>query len=309
MIFTHAACLAHEPGPGHPESPARLAAVIDALVSPDFSNLRRQQAPLATREQLERVHDSAMVASIFHASPRDGSVRLDPDTAMSPGSLEAALRAAGAVVAAIDSVFADDVVSRRAFCAVRPPGHHATAHVPMGFCLFNSVAVGAAHALARAEVERVAIIDFDVHHGNGTQDIFASDPRVLYVSSHQSPLYPGTGAASEQGVGNIVNLPLPPGSGGREFARAWSGIGLPAINSFAPDLILVSAGFDAHRLDPLANLNLEAGDYAWLTTELVALADRHCAGRIVSALEGGYSLTALRECTHAHVAALFTASV
>lgn len=305
MIFTHAACLAHEPGPGHPESPARLGAVIDALRSPDFANLRRHQAPLATREQLERAHHPTMVAAIFDASPREGTVRLDPDTAMSPGSLEAALRAAGAVIGAIDAVFADRAETNRAFCAVRPPGHHATPQLPMGFCLFNSIAVGAAHALAHADVERVAIIDFDVHHGNGTQDIFARDPRVMYVSSHQSPLYPGTGAASEHGVGNIVNLPLPPGSGGREFAQAWIGIGLPAIDAFAPDLILISAGFDAHRLDPLANLNLEAGDYAWLTQQLVGLADRHCAGRIVSALEGGYSLTALRECTHAHVAALF----
>ena len=307
MIFTHAACLAHEPGPGHPESPARLAAVIDALLSPDFSNLRRHHAPVATREQLDRVHDPAMIAAIFEASPGEGTVRLDPDTAMSPGSLEAALRAAGAVVGAIDAVFAVDADVNRAFCAVRPPGHHATPQLPMGFCLFNSIAVGAAHALARADVERVAVVDFDVHHGNGTQDIFATDPRVLYVSSHQSPLYPGTGAASEHGVGNIVNLPLPPGSGSREFAQAWTGIGLPAIDAFAPDLILVSAGFDAHRLDPLANLDLEAADFAWLTTELAALADRHCGGRIVSALEGGYSLTALRECTHAHVAALFAA--
>ncbi len=307
MIFTHAACLAHEPGPGHPESPARLAAVIEALLSPGFATLPRHQAPVATREQLERVHDAAMIATIFDAAPEIGTLRLDPDTAMSPGSLEAALRAAGAVVAAIDAVFADAADARRAFCAVRPPGHHATGKLPMGFCLFNSIAVGAAHALARADLSRVAVIDFDVHHGNGTQDIFAGDARVLYVSSHQSPLYPGTGAASELGVGNLVNLPLPPGSGSREFARAWTDVGLPAIDAFAPDLVLVSAGFDAHRLDPLANLNLEADDFAWLTRALVALAERHSEGRIVSALEGGYSLTALRECTHAHITALFAA--
>lgn len=280
---------------------------MEALLSPGFSNLRHHQAPVATREQLERVHDVAMVATIFDAAPESGTLRLDPDTAMSPGSLEAALRAAGAVVAAIDAVFADVADPRRAFCAVRPPGHHATGKLPMGFCLFNSIAVGAAHALARADVNRVAVIDFDVHHGNGTQDIFASDARVLYVSSHQSPLYPGTGAASELGVGNLVNLPLPPGSGSREFAQAWTQVGLPAIDAFAPDLVLVSAGFDAHRLDPLANLNLESDDYAWLTRELVTLAERHSEGRIVSALEGGYSLTALRECTHAHVTALFAA--
>ncbi len=248
-----------------------------------------------------------MIDAIFAATPSDATVRLDADTVLSPGSLEAALRAAGAVVAAVDSVFASAALGKRAFCAVRPPGHHATAHLAMGFCLFNSIAVGAAHALERPDVKRVVIVDFDVHHGNGTQDIFASDPRVLYLSSHQSPLYPGTGAASEHGVGNIVNLPLPPGSGGREFALVWSTVGLPALEAHRPDLILISAGFDAHRLDPLANLNLDAADFAWLTSELVAMAERHCAGRVVSALEGGYSLTALRECTHAHLAALFSA--
>lgn len=307
VIFTHAACLEHAPGPGHPESPARLAAVLEALLAPEFSRIRRRQAPLATREQLELVHERAMVDAIFDASPVDTTVRLDADTTMSPGSLEAGLRAAGAVVAAIDWAFAATTGRARAFCAVRPPGHHATRHLPMGFCLFNSVAVGAAHALARSDVERVAIIDFDVHHGNGTQDIFAHDPRVMYVSSHQSPLYPGTGAAGEHGVGNIVNLPLAPGSGGREFAQAWSTIGIPAIDAFRPQLLLISAGFDAHRLDPLANLDLDAADFAWLTAELGALADQRCHGRVVSALEGGYSLTALRDCTRAHVAALFLA--
>ncbi|MEO6064893.1 MAG: histone deacetylase family protein [Lysobacterales bacterium] len=306
MILTHTACLEHAPGPGHPESPARLAAVLDALGAPEFSRLQRRQAPRATRAQLERVHDPAMIDAIFAATPSDTTVRLDADTVLSPGSIEAALRAAGAVVAAVDSVFTPATPDTRAFCAVRPPGHHATPQLPMGFCLFNSIAVGAVHALERADVKRVAIIDFDVHHGNGTQDIFASDPRVLYVSSHQSPLYPGTGAATEHGVGNIVNLPLPPGSGGREFAHAWSSVGLPALEAHRPDLLLISAGFDAHRLDPLANLNLDAGDFAWLTVELVALAERHCAGRIVSALEGGYSLTALRQCTHAHLSALFS---
>ncbi len=307
MIFTHAACFDHEPGVGHAESPARLAAVMDALLAPEFSRLPRRQATRATRLQLERVHDQAMIDAVFAASPSQGEVRLDEDTTMSPGSLEAALRAAGAVVDAVDTVLAGNPGSSRVFCAVRPPGHHATRGLPMGFCLFNSVAVGAAEALARAGIERVAIIDFDVHHGNGTQDIFAGDSRVLYVSSHQSPLYPGTGAEDEHGVGNIVNLPLPPGSGGREFREAWTRSGLPAIDAHRPDLIFVSAGFDAHRLDPLANLELEASDYAWLTGELVALADRHCAGRIVSALEGGYNLTALGECTRAHLSMLFAA--
>ncbi len=306
LIFTHAACFEHEPGAGHPESPARLAAVLDALQAPEFAHAQRHQSPRATREQLERVHDRAMLDAIFAAAPAAETVRLDADTAMSPGSLEAALRAAGAVIAAIDAVF-DGSAHTRAFCAVRPPGHHATQQLPMGFCLFNSIAVGAAYALSRDDVARIAIVDFDVHHGNGTQDIFAGDPRVLYVSSHQSPLYPGTGDATEKGIGNLVNLPLPPGSGGPEFARGWSAQGLPAIDAHRPDLLLVSAGFDAHRLDPLANLNLDAADFAWLTGELVALADRHCSGRIVSTLEGGYSLTALRECTGAHFGALFSA--
>jgi len=305
MIFTHAACLAHEPGPGHPESPARLAAVLKALAAPAFAHLPRHAAPRATPAQLARVHEPGMIDAIHRAAPTGSTIRLDPDTAMSPGSLEAALRASGAVVAAVEAVNASSGSQARAFCAVRPPGHHATQGASMGFCLFNGVAVAAAHALAECGIERVAIVDFDVHHGNGTQDIFARDARVLYVSSHQSPLYPGTGAANEHGVGNLVNLPLAPGSGPASFRDAWERVGLPAIDAHAPQLILVSAGFDAHRLDPLANLDLGAEDLGWLTRELVQLADRHCEGRIVSTLEGGYSLTALEECTHAHAVALF----
>ncbi len=221
---------------------------------------------------------------------------------MSPASADAALRAAGAVCAAVDAAIAG--THRRAFCAVRPPGHHATRDTSMGFCLFNSVAVGAAHAIATHGLERVAIVDFDVHHGNGTQDIFWSDARVLYASSHQWPLYPGTGARNETGAGNIVNAPLRPGSGSAEFRRAHEDIVLPALEHFAPELVLISAGFDAHRLDPLANLNLVADDYAWITERLVDIAERHARGRVVSSLEGGYSLTALRESTAAHVSAL-----
>ena len=301
ILYTHPACLAHEPGPGHPESPSRLQAVLEALDTDRFAALDTVQAPRATREQLLLTHDSAMIDVIFDNAPREGYVRLDADTAMCPHSLEAALRAAGAVCAAVDAGL--DGSSPRAFCAVRPPGHHATREAPMGFCLFNSVAVGAAYALARG-LERVAIVDFDVHHGNGTQDIFWDEPRVLYASTHQSPLYPGTGLRTETGAGNIVNAPLPAGSGSLEFRAAIAHVVLPALHDFRPQLVLVSAGFDAHRLDPLADLNLDADDYAWVTGELVHIAQTYASGRIISSLEGGYSLTALRQSTVAHVAAM-----
>ena len=299
-IYTHPSCREHDTGPGHPESPARLAAVLDALDEPRFAALARIEAPRATRAQLARVHAPALIEQILDPDA-PGWRPLDADTWMSPASAEAALRAAGAIVAAVDAAIADP--RQRAFCAVRPPGHHATPDQAMGFCLFNNVAVGAAHALARG-IERVAIVDFDVHHGNGTQDIFWNTPNVLYASSHQSPLYPGSGAREEVGAGNIVNAPLLPESGSAAFRAAYEILVLPALEAFAPQLVLISAGFDAHRLDPLANLNLDADDYAWLTARLVDLANRHAEGRIVSSLEGGYSLTALRESTAAHVAAL-----
>jgi acetoin utilization deacetylase AcuC-like enzyme len=301
LLYTHPACLRHDAGPGHPESPSRLRAVLEALDADKFAALERIEAPQATRAQLARVHDAALIDLVFGNAPREGLLRIDADTAMSPDSLEAALRAAGAVCAAVDAVL--DGPQARAFCAVRPPGHHATRAAAMGFCLFNSVAAGAAHALARG-VERVAIVDFDVHHGNGSQDIFWSEPRVMYASTHQWPLYPGTGAARETGAGNIVNAPLPPGSGSDEFRAAFDAIVLPALRAFAPQLLLISAGFDAHRLDPLADLNLGFSDYRWATEQLVAIADASASGRIVSSLEGGYSLTALRESTVAHVGAL-----
>lgn len=256
---------------------------------------------MASREALLRVHTTALLATVLD-TPVPEARRLDPDTVLSPASPEAALRAAGAGVAAVDWVMA--VPGRHAFCAVRPPGHHATGDTAMGFCLFNSIAVAAAHALAAYGLRRVAVVDFDVHHGNGTQDIFANDARVMYVSSHQSPLYPGTGRNNEHGVGNIENAELAPGSGSADFREAWTKRLLPALDRYSPQLLLVSAGFDAHRLDPLADLNLESADYAWLTTELAALAGRHTQGRLVSMLEGGYSLTALRDCAVAHVRAL-----
>ena len=299
-LYTHPSCLRHSGGPGHPESPARLSAVIEALEA-GLPGRPWTQAPPATRAQLRRVHADALLCEVLDI-PVDGQRRLDADTAMNPDSAEAALCAAGAVCAAVDAVMRGE--AKRAFCAVRPPGHHATPSHAMGFCLFNSIAVGAAHAVEAHRLERVAVIDFDVHHGNGTQDIFWNEPRVMYVSSHQRGLYPGTGASDERGRGNVFNVPLPEGCAGPLFRRAWSEKLLPEIDAFRPQLVMISAGFDAHRLDPLAGLMLEADDYAWITTELAAIADRHAQGRIVSSLEGGYSLTALRDCSVAHVKAL-----
>jgi acetoin utilization deacetylase AcuC-like enzyme len=298
-VYTHPDCLGHDPGTGHPESPSRLAAVTGALRDA-FPGLDWREAPLAQRDQVLRAHSPALVERLFDADGK--SLRLDEDTVMSPGSLQAALRACGAAIAAVDAVVGG--AASRAFCAVRPPGHHATGDTAMGFCLFNSVAVAARHAIERHGLERVAIADFDVHHGNGTQDIFARDPRVLYLSSHQSPLYPGTGRADETGVGNVCNAPLPPGAGGAAFRAAWQDSLLPVLDAFAPRLVLVSAGFDGHRLDPLADLGLGAEDYQWLASGLARCADRHAGGRLVSLLEGGYSLTALRECSVAHLRGL-----
>jgi acetoin utilization deacetylase AcuC-like enzyme len=303
-IYTHPDCLAHDTGPGHAERPQRLSVVTDALRAAFPTRLDWREAPLASHPALLRVHAPTLLETVLETQPSQ-RVMLDPDTVLSPGSAQAALRAAGAAIAAVDAVLDD--APARAFCAVRPPGHHATAETAMGFCLFNSVAVAAAHALSAGVLQRVAIADFDVHHGNGSQAIFERDPRVLFASSHQMPLYPGTGDTDEHGVGNIVNAPLPALADGRQFRDAWRTRLLPALDAFAPQLLLVSAGFDAHRRDPLAQLQLEADDYAWLTRELVALAGRHGRGRVVSLLEGGYDLQALRECAVAHVGALLDA--
>jgi acetoin utilization deacetylase AcuC-like enzyme len=302
QLFTHSVCLQHEPGPGHAESPARLRAVLEALDQDRFATVDRIEAPRATREQLLRVHTPAHVDRILAITPESDTVRLDEDTLMSPASAESGLRAAGAVVAAVDAVMTGQAL--RAFCAVRPPGHHATPDTAMGFCLFNNIAVGAAHALAAHGLKRVAIADFDVHHGNGTQDIFQREPRVLFISTHQQPLYPGTGGADERGVGNIVNAPLSPGEGSYEFRTLWNDVLLPRLHAFKPQLVLVSAGFDAHQRDPLANLELQAEDYAWITERLVDLAHAHAGGRLVSTLEGGYDLQALAASASAHVSAL-----
>lgn len=301
-LYTHQACLQHASPTDHAECPARLQAVLNALDTDRYAGLDRVEAPRATREQLLRVHAAAHVDAILLGAPEREVRMLDADTYLCAHSLEAALRASGAVVAAVDAVIAG--ACHHAFCAVRPPGHHATTTQAMGFCLFNNVALGAAQALAEHRLERVAIADFDVHHGNGTQEIFAAEPRVTFASSHQFPLYPGTGLPGESGVGNCINGTLPPGAGSREFRALWSDVLLPRLHAFEPQLVLVSAGFDAHRRDPLADLRLEQDDYSWITTQLVELARVHASDRLVSTLEGGYELTALAASACAHVDAL-----
>lgn len=303
MLFTHPDCLSHRPGPNHPERPERLASVLKALATPQFEALEWREAPLATVEQLERVHDPDLVRLILAGTPETGLKQLDPDTALSPGSDQAALRAAGAVAAAVDAVMEGG--DRTAFCAVRPPGHHAEADRAMGFCLFNSVAVAAVHANAVWGANRIAIVDFDVHHANGTEAITDTRSDWLYASTHQYPFYPGTGAAADRGrFGNLVNAPLPSGAGSAAFRAAYANHILPALDRFAPELLLVSAGFDAHRKDPLGGLTLDESDFAWVTERLADVARRHCQGRIVSALEGGYDLDALAASAAAHVRVL-----
>lgn len=305
LLVTHEACLRHDPGAYHPESPARLKAVLDGLSGAPFARLQHRQAPKADLADIARAHPRALIDAILAAVPKSGHAAIDADTVLSPGSGEAALRATSAIVAAVDAVIEGN--ASNAFCAVRPPGHHAEPQHPMGFCLFNNVAVGAERARKVHKLTRVAIVDFDVHHGNGTQAVFESDAGVFFASTHQSPLYPGTGARSERGVGNIVNVPLSPMSGSNEFRAAMSDIILPALDAFRPELILVSAGFDAHRADPLAQLLLEEADYAWVTERLLEMAGKHAKGRLVSTLEGGYDLEALSASASAHVAALVAA--
>jgi acetoin utilization deacetylase AcuC-like enzyme len=305
LLYTHRACLGHDPGPHHPECPARLEAIWAALDEPEFAELIRREAPQATREALERVHPRSHVDRILAAVPRSGFAAIDGDTVLSPGSGEAALRAAGAVTAAVDAVAAGD--AKNAFCAVRPPGHHAEPATAMGFCLFNNAVVGALHARAVHGLRRVAIVDFDVHHGNGSQAVAEHDADLFYASTHQSPLYPGTGSVRETGLGNIVNRPLRAGAGGPEFRTAFGEWIMPALGQFAPDLVIVSAGFDAHADDPLAGLRLDERDFVWVTEQLLGFAERYCGGRLVSTLEGGYDLPALAASTAAHVAALMAA--
>jgi len=304
LLYTHPACLEHDPGDHHPESPARLRAVLEALDESAFPRLERREAPEAAIEDLCWVHPRQHVERLLRAVPKSGHVGIDADTIMSPRSGEAALRAAGAVVAAVDSVIARE--ADNAFCAVRPPGHHAEPERAMGFCLFNNIAVGALHARAAHGLNRIAVIDFDVHHGNGTQAAFETDDRLFYASTHQYPLYPGTGAASETGVGNVVNVPLRPMSGSSQFRTGMSTRILPALDDFRPELVMISAGFDGHRRDPLAQLMLDEDDYGWITERLIEIACRHAGGRLVSALEGGYDLSALGASVAAHVRVLMS---
>jgi acetoin utilization deacetylase AcuC-like enzyme len=295
--------------PGHPECVERLEAVIGALNGGEFPGLRHFEAPKADRGALVAAHEEALVDAILLTKiPYGEFARIDADTSMSTGSAEAALRAAGAVVAAVDAVMARDIAN--GFCAVRPPGHHAERSRAMGFCLFNNIAIGALHARATHGLERIAVIDFDVHHGNGTQDIFWNDSNLFYASTHQFPLYPGTGSRSERGIaGNVVNAPLAPGTGSGEFRTAFEDTVLPALERFSPQFVFISAGFDAHAADPLASLNLREDDFAWATERLCDIAARHCARRVVSALEGGYDLRALASSTAAHVRVLLQESV
>lgn len=303
LILTHAACVAHDPGPHHPECPDRWRAVTRALEDEAFSSLPRAEAPEATREQILRVHPEAYLNAILDSAPAEGDrVALDADTILSHGSIAAALRSAGAAVAAVDAVCAGPI--RHAFCATRPPGHHAEPARPMGFCIFANAAIAARHAQETHGLKRVAVADFDVHHGNGTQACFEADASLMLASSHQWPLYPGTGAPHEKGVGNIFNATLPPGADGAAFRAVWQRELLPALDAFAPELLIISAGFDAHMADPLAQLRLQEADFAWITEELCALASRHAAGRVVSLLEGGYDLQALGASVAAHVRAL-----
>lgn len=301
-IYADPAFAGHNPPSGHPERAERYEAAAKRLDEPDFAKLPRRTPPRADRSALERAHPADYVDFILGAERPDGIVMLDGDTGLGPGSTEAALKASGAVVAAVDAVLQDDLA--RAFCLVRPPGHHAEPTRAMGFCFFNHVAIGALHAKVAHGLERIAVLDFDVHHGNGSQAIFWDQPNILFASSHQMPLYPGSGAINERGAGNICNGPLAPGDDGPAFRRIWEDKLLPAVDAFRPELILVSAGFDAHVRDPLAQIEAEAEDFAWVTERIVELADAHAGGRVVASLEGGYDLRGLSESIAAHVGAL-----
>ncbi len=308
LLIGHEDCLKHRLEPGHMEVPQRLQAVMQALEGDEFKGLVREEAPLATRTQLERVHPPQHIEFIKKTEPVSGLASIDFDTHMSPGSWNAALRAAGAGIRAVDAVMGGEV--KNAFCAVRPPGHHAEPARAMGFCLFNNIAVAARHAMAQHGAGRIAIVDFDIHHGNGTQAAFWSEPDVLYASTHMMPHYPGTGAASETGAAgetgarNIFNVPLAANDDGAAFAAAMGGVILPALRDFSPDVVMISAGFDAHINDPLGGLRLQVEDFVWITEELCSIAETYSDGRLISFLEGGYDLAALARCAAAHVGIL-----
>ena len=310
LLITHSCFVDHDTGPGHPERPDRMRAVTRALERKEFTNLLREAAPLRddVEEQLALAHPRELIDAMKEARPEGGeTVHIDADTVMSPGSWQAAMRAVGAGLRAVDAVMDKTSGVKNVFCQVRPPGHHAETRRPMGFCLFNSIAIAAHYARKAHGAERVAVVDFDVHHGNGTQDIFWSDKDLFFGSTHQMPLYPGSGELSERGAGNIWNAPLRPNDGGEQFRDAFESRILPALNDFAPDLILISAGFDAHKDDPLANLRLVEPDFGWATEAVMKVAERHANGRIVSMLEGGYDLDALGRSVAVHVTKLMGA--
>ncbi|MCP4933718.1 MAG: histone deacetylase family protein [bacterium] len=306
LLLSHQICVRHEM-PGSPESPARLDAIEQALQSEQFSSLQREDCPSARKDHIALAHGEDYIDEIHDLTPESGYLAIDGGTTLCPYSYEAAMKAAGGAVRAVNAVMSGE--ADNAFCAVRPPGHHATKHQAMGFCLFNNAAIAALHARKEHGAERLAVIDFDVHHGNGTQDIFWDEPDMFYGSTHQMPLYPGTGAVSETGAGNIVNTPLKSGADGAKIKEAFRDRLLPALFDFSPDFVVISAGFDAHIDDPLADLRLTTDDFRWLTLKLAEFADNHCDGRMVSLLEGGYDLRALGDCVATHVDVLLDAGL
>ena len=301
-FFSHQIFEAHDTGPGHPERAERLRAIKKVISSSSYDTLIRREAPRSTLQQIAMVHDLNYVEKLMESVPERGWSQIDPDTVMCPETGEATLRAVGAVIEAVDGVISGTFDN--AFCAVRPPGHHAEPNHGMGFCFFNNAAIAARHAQQAHGLERVAIVDFDVHHGNGTQAAFRGDKNVFFASSHQYPFYPGTGAIDEVGVGNIVNVPLESGSGSKDFRNGWSTKIFPALEAFQPEFLIISAGFDAHARDPLASINLEAEDFAWITRKLPEISGNKLNGRIISCLEGGYDLVGLGESVDAHVSEL-----
>ena len=301
-FFSHQIFEAHDTGPGHPERSERLRAIKEVISSRSYNTLIRREAPRSTLQQIAMVHDLNYVEKLMDLVPERGWSQIDPDTVMCPETGEATLRAVGAVIEAVDGVISGTFDN--AFCAVRPPGHHAEPNHGMGFCFFNNAAIAARHAQQAHGLERVAIVDFDVHHGNGTQAAFRGDKNVFFASSHQYPFYPGTGAIDEVGVGNIVNVPLESGSGSKDFRNGWSTKIFPALEAFQPEFLVISAGFDAHARDPLGSINLEAEDFAWITRKLLEISANKLNGRIISCLEGGYDLVGLGESVDAHVSEL-----
>jgi acetoin utilization deacetylase AcuC-like enzyme len=306
LVLRHAASLDHLTPPGHPERPDRIRAIDEVLTADSFKDLARGEAPEGSLDSVALCHNEHYIAELRHLSPANGLVYVDSDTSMSPGTWEAAMRGVGGAVAATEAVIAGN--ASNAFVATRPPGHHAETGRAMGFCFFDHAAIAARHAQRKHGIDRVAVVDFDVHHGNGTQDIFWADRSVMYCSTHQMPLFPGSGAISERGDHDtIVNAPLASGDGGAKFRSAFENLILPRLEKFAPELLVISAGFDAHSRDPLANLNLSASDFGWVTRRLMDIADAAAGGRIVSVLEGGYDLKGLQDSVAAHVAALMGA--